>query len=108
MPSTNSHATDNPARVDFWKSLLKIRTNLAVILAHQELPVEQILQFVPGVMIQFDKPCDTPLTLEIDGHAIAGGEVVKVGDKFGLRITEIHHEDERWIPLVKEKSTTNG
>jgi flagellar motor switch protein FliN/FliY len=102
MATSTIHSTDNPARVDFWKSLLKIKTNLAVTLAQQELPVERILQFVPGVMIQFEKPCDSPLTLEIDGHAIAGGEVVKVGDKFGLRITEIHQQDERWIPLVKE------
>jgi flagellar motor switch/type III secretory pathway protein FliN len=101
MTTTHFHTTDNPARVDFWKSLLKIEANVAVTLAHQDLPVERILQFVPGVMIQFEKPCDTPLCLEIDGNRIAEGEVVKVGDKFGLRITEICNREERWIPLVK-------
>lgn len=99
--TSHNHTTNNPARVDFWKSLLRIEANLAVTLAHQELPVERILQFVPGVMIQFEKPCDTPLKLEIDGNTIAEGEVVKVGDKFGLRITEICQRDERWIPLVQ-------
>jgi flagellar motor switch protein FliN len=103
MSTTKTHGTDNPARVNFWRSLLKIQTDVAVTLARQELPVERVLQFVPGVMIQFEKTCDTPLTLEIDGHPIAGGEVVKVGDKFGLRITEICETDERWIPLVKSK-----
>jgi flagellar motor switch protein FliN len=103
MTAVNTHTTDNPARVDFWKSLLKIEANIAVTLAHQELPIERILQFVPGVMIQFEKPCDTPLTLEVDGNQIALGEVVKVGDKFGLRITEICDREERWIPLVQEK-----
>ena len=101
MSTVRTHSTDNPAKVDFWKSLLKIETNVAVTLAHQKLPVERILQFVPGVMIQFDKPCDKPLSLEIDGHVIAEGEVVKVGDKFGLRITSISNRDERWIPLVR-------
>lgn len=101
--NTKKHVTNNPAHVDFWKSLLRIQTNVAVTLAHQEVPVERVVQFVPGVMIQFEKPCDTPLTLEIDGHAIAEGEVVKVGDKFGLRITEICHQEETWIPLVTTK-----
>jgi flagellar motor switch protein FliN/FliY len=101
MITAKSHSTDNPARVEFWKSLLRIEADVAVMLAHQQLPVERILQFVPGVMIQFDKPCETPLTIEIDGNAVAVGEVVKVGDKFGLRITEICRCEERWIPLLK-------
>ena len=101
MSTVRTHSTDNPSKVDYWKSLLRIEADMAVTLAHQKLPVERILQFVPGVMIQFDKPCDRPLSLEIDGNAIAEGEVVKVGDKFGLRITEVLNRDERWIPLVQ-------
>jgi len=100
MSTVRIHSSDNPAKVDYWKSLLKIEADVAVTLAHQKLPVERILQFVPGVMIQFDKACDMPLSLEIDGSVIAEGEVVKVGDKFGLRITEISQRNERWIPLV--------
>ena len=102
MSTVSAHSTDNPAKLDFWKSLLRIETDISVTLAHQKLPVERILQFVPGVMIQFDKPCDRPLSLEIDGNVIAEGEVVKVGDKFGLRITEISNREERWIPLIQE------
>jgi flagellar motor switch protein FliN len=104
MSTVRSHTTENPSKIDYWKSLLKIETTVAVTLAQQKLPVERILQFVPGVMIQFDKPCDMPLTLEIDGNTIAEGEVVKVGDKFGLRITDICNRDERWIPLVPNKA----
>ena len=102
MSTVRAHSTDNPAKLDYWKSLLRIETDVAVTLAHQKLPVERILQFVPGVMIQFDKPCDRPLSLEIDGNVIAEGEVVKVGDKFGLRITAISNREERWIPLIQE------
>jgi len=101
MSTIRTHSTDDPAKVDFWKSLLKIDTDVAVTLAQQKIPVERILQFVPGVMIQFDKACDRPLNLEIDGNVIAEGEVVKIGDKFGLRITEISNRAERWIPLVQ-------
>jgi flagellar motor switch protein FliN len=108
MSTVRQHSTENPARVEFWKSLLRIEAELAVTLARQELPVERILQFVPGVMIQFEKPCDTPLTIEIDGQAIAQGEVVKIGDKFGLRITEICEREERWVPLVTSNGNTSS
>ncbi len=105
MSTIRTHSTDDPSKVDFWKSLLKIDTDVAVTLAQQKIPVDRILQFVPGVMIQFDKSCDRPLNLEIDGNVIAEGEVVKIGDKFGLRITEICNREERWIPLVQAKKT---
>jgi len=101
MSTIRTHSTDNPSKVDFWKSLLRIEANVAVTLAHQKIPVDRVLQFVPGVMIQFDKPYDKPISLEIDGNTIAEGEVVKVGDQFGLRITEISNREERWIPLVQ-------
>lgn len=96
--------TTDPAKVDFWKSLLRIHSEVKVTLAKKNIPVERILSFVPGVMIQFDKACDTPLDVEIDNRTVAQGEVVKVGDKFGLRITEIAECEESWIPLVTEKS----
>jgi flagellar motor switch protein FliN len=105
MSTVDSHTTNNPARVDFWKSLLRIEAELAVTLAKQALPIERVLQFVPGVMIQFEKSCDMPLQLEIDGNVIAVGEVVKIGDKFGLRISDICEREERWIPLVQEAKT---
>ncbi len=105
MSTIRTHSTDDPAKVDFWKSLLKIDTDVAVTLAEQKIPVDRILQFVPGVMIQFDKSCDRPLNLEIDGNVIAEGEVVKIGDKFGLRITEICNREERWIPLVQSSAS---
>jgi flagellar motor switch protein FliN len=104
--SSPSLTTTNPAKVEYWRSLMRLQADVTVTLATKELPIDRILSFVPGVMIQFEKSCDTPLTVEIDSRPIAHGEVVKVGDKFGLRITEVSECEERWIPLVKEKKAT--
>jgi len=100
MAATKPLTTNDPAKMNFWKSLLRIEAEVHVTLAQQPVPVDRVLQFVPGVMIQFEKSCDAPLTLEIDGQKIAEGEVVKVGDKFGLRITEVCEHAEAWIPLI--------
>ena len=84
---------------DYWKSLLKVQVPVKVILAEKKMSVDQILQLVPGIMVQFEKSCDSPLTLEVDGQPLAVGDVVKVGDKFGIRIKEVLPSLERYVPV---------
>lgn len=95
--------TESPERFLYWKSLLKIQTSVSVTLAHREMPVDRILKLVPGMMIQFAKSCETPMTLEIDDQPIADCDVVKVGDRFGIKVSKILDRPEHWIPLLKEK-----
>ncbi len=87
----------------YCRSLLHVEVPVVVTLASKKMPVEQIVKLVPGVMIQFDKPCDSPMTLELRDHPLAEGEVVKIGDKFGIRINEILRPAERFIGIDKLK-----
>jgi flagellar motor switch/type III secretory pathway protein FliN len=43
----------------------------------------------PGSIIKFEKTCDEPLEVAVGDRTIAHGEVVKVGDKFGVRIAAL-------------------
>lgn len=80
----------------YAKSLLKVQVPLSVTLASTKRPVNSIVSLGPGAIIQFKKSCDETLSLEVAGLQIAEGEAVKVGDKFGLWITEIKLPDERF------------
>ena len=83
---------------NYAKSLLKVRVPVTVTLASAKYPVSQILELGPGSIIQFNKSCEDNLTLEVGNQAIAAGEAVKVGDKFGLWITSMTLPDERfWV-----------
>ena len=75
---------------DFKDEILSINTPVCVTLATKKIPLERIVNLVPGSMLTFEAHCDEPLTLEVGGHPIATGETVKIGDKFGLRIREVH------------------
>jgi flagellar motor switch protein FliN/FliY len=66
--------------------LLRIGVTVAVTLASQPKSIREIVELVPGAIIKFDKTCDEPLELCVCDRPIATGEVVKVGDKFGLRV----------------------
>ena len=55
----------------------------------------------PGSIIHFNKSCEEMLDLEVGGQAIAQGEPIKVGDKFGIRLTSLVMPGERFTPLSK-------
>ena len=84
----------------YARSLLQIRVPVTVTLARKKRVVSRILTIAPGAILQFDKACDEVLEMEIGDQAIAEGEAVKVGDRFGIRITQIQLPDERFHPVV--------
>lgn len=80
----------------YARSLLKIQVPVVVQLAWKQLPIREIVEFGPGAIIKFEKSCDETLEMYIGDRQIAEGEVVKVGEKFGLRVTSITLPDERF------------
>ena len=93
--------TEQPERVAYWKSLLKIQAPVAVTLARRSMPLEKLVNLMPGKILQFEKSCDAPLTLEIDDQPIADCEVVKSGDRFGVKLTGVIDKPEAWVSLMK-------
>lgn len=71
------------------QKLLRIGVPIAVTLAAQRKSVREIVELGPGAIIKFEKTFDEPLELCVGGQPIATGEVVKVGDKFGLRVRQL-------------------
>jgi flagellar motor switch/type III secretory pathway protein FliN len=80
----------------YSRSLLCINVPVVVTLAQTRRKVSEVIKLGPGAIIQFDKPCEDTLELEAGGQKIAEGEAVKVGEKFGLRITAIRLPEERF------------
>jgi flagellar motor switch protein FliN/FliY len=87
----------------YARSLLKIKVPVVVTLAKAKQPVSRIIELGPGSLIQFDKPCDEMLSLEVGNQAVAVGEAVKVGDKFGLRVSSMILPDERFLSVRGKK-----
>lgn len=87
----------------YTKSLLRIKVPVSVTLAEKRQPISQIIELGPGSIIQFEKSCEEALDLDVGTRRVAKGEVVKVGDKFGLRITNMLLPEERFhsIRLAK-------
>lgn len=58
----------------------------------------------PGTIIKFDKPCDETLHLYVGNQLVAEGEAVKVGDKFGFRMTAMSLPQEHFSRLKKQQA----
>ncbi len=80
----------------YSRSLLKIKVPAVVNLASKKQTINKILELGPGSIIKFEKSCEELLELTVGDCPLAMGEAVKVGDKFGLRITSITLPSERF------------
>lgn len=92
----------------FTRSLLRVRLPVVVTLAEKRQPLGRIVELGPGSIIQFDKSCEEMLDLDVGHQRIAAGEAVKVGDKFGLRITSICLPEERFVALQAPQASASG
>ncbi len=88
---------------DYTRSLLRIRVPVVVTLANNRQPLGRIVELGPGSIIHFEKSCEEMLDLEVGGRSVARGEAVKVGDKFGLRVTSITLPEERFKPVPPKR-----
>lgn len=87
----------------YARSLLRIQVPVVVTLATTRKPVSNVLDLAPGTILQFSKSCDDPLTLSVGGCEVGVGETVKVGDKFGLRLTSMVMPEEKFEPVGRRQ-----
>lgn len=106
-PAATESPGDDPFRrlPEYAQSMLRVEVPIQVTLATKKQSINEIVQMGPGAIIKFEKACDEMLDLEVGGCAIAKGEAVKVGDKFGLRINSMILPNERFRKLDRAKSS---
>lgn len=71
------------------RSLLRVAVPVSVRLASKQQAVDEIVELGPGSIITFEKSCDDPVELTVGDRPIGLGEVVKVGEHFGIRLDEM-------------------
>ncbi len=86
-PVQSGFETELSLLPEYSRRLLQIRVPVCVMLASQRKSIQEIIELGPGSIVKFDKTCDEPLELCVGDRPVAHGEVVKVGDKFGLKIS---------------------
>lgn len=83
------------------RSLLDIPLEISVELGRTKMLIGDLLQITQGSTIELDKFENEPVEILINGRHIARGEVILMGDKFGVRIIDIISPEERIKKLGK-------
>ena len=88
LHAAQDHAAPPPSR-DELRRILRLEVPVIVKLADRKLLLSEVMRLGVGAIIEFVKSSSEPLELLINNKVIGVGETVKVGENFGLRITQV-------------------
>lgn len=69
--------------------IMDVPLEVTVELGRTSKSIQDILEFVPGTIIELDKIAGEPIDVLVNGKYVARGEVVVIEESFGVRVTEI-------------------
>ena len=74
--------------------LENIEVKLTVEVGSTEIKIRDLLRLNEGSVVELERLAGEPLDILANGTKIAKGEVVMVGEKFGIRFTEVSDPEE--------------
>lgn len=80
---------------DGLRLLENIGVKLTVEVGRAELTIRDLLRLSEGSVIELDRLAGDPLDVLVNGTLIAKGEVVMVGERFGIRFGQIIDPEKR-------------
>ena len=69
--------------------LHEIPADLVVELGRARLTIGELAELGKDEVVELDRPADRPLDVIVGGRVFARGEVVMVGERLALRVTEL-------------------
>ncbi len=81
-----------PSQIDL---LLDVELTVSVELGRKQLAIKDVLEMVPGSLLELEKLAGEPVDLMVNGKLFAYGEVVVIDENFGVRISSIVSPQER-------------
>lgn len=80
--------------------ILNIEVTLSVVIGQAQITIGELLKLNQGSVVELDQLVGQSFNIMVNNTLIAHGEVVIVGDKFGIRFTEVVSPKERLEKLT--------
>jgi flagellar motor switch protein FliN/FliY len=87
------------AGIENLRVLENIEVQMTVEVGRAKITIRDLLRLNEGSVIELDRLAGDPLDILINGTMIAKGEVVMVGERFGIRFGEIVEPEKRMQSL---------
>ena len=96
-PTAAAGAANVPPKVtaENLRGLENVEVQMTVEVGNTEIKIRDLLRLNEGAVIELDRLAGDPLDILVNGTMIAKGEIVMVGERFGVRFTEIVDPEKR-------------
>ncbi len=93
-PQAENRQADDPAPAKSPEErglefLYDVPLQISVEVGRSKILLKDLLMMGEGYIVELDKMAGEPLDLYVNSKLIAKGEAVMVGDKFGIRLTDV-------------------
>jgi len=69
--------------------VMDVPVRLTVEIGRKSMRIAELLRLGPGSVLELNKANGEPLELYANGRLVARGEAVVVGERYGVRLTEV-------------------
>ena len=92
---TDEGADKKHVGIENLKVLENIDVELTVEVGRTEITIRDLLRLKEGSVVELDRLAGDPLDILVNNTKIAKGEVVMIGERFGIRFGEIVEPEKR-------------
>ena len=71
------------------RHLLDVPVDITVEVGHARLSLGELVELAAGSVLELDRAAHEPADILVNGKVVARGEVVTIGDSYGVRITSV-------------------
>jgi flagellar motor switch protein FliN/FliY len=95
--SDDDQKTPTPQTPDNEKlrALENIEVVMSIEVGRAEVTISELLRLNEGSVVELDRLAGEPLDILVNGTMIAKGEIVMVGERYGIRFTDIVDPEKR-------------
>ena len=86
---------EKPVGIENLKVLENIDVELTVEVGRTEITIRDLLRLNEGSVVELDRLAGDPLDILVNNTKIAKGDVVMIGERFGVRFGEIVEPEKR-------------
>lgn len=87
--------TPQRGTADSLSFVMDVPVEVTIELGRKTAKIGEVLRLGPGSILELSKANGEPLDVYVNNRLIARGEAVVVGERYGIRLTEVLVGDER-------------
>jgi flagellar motor switch protein FliN/FliY len=89
LMASNLAKPGNSDKTDKMNLVMDLELDVELRFGERELTLRELLDLGVGSVVELDRKVEEPVDLILGGRVVAKGEVVIVGDCYGLRVTQV-------------------